>query len=160
MTRKTSSRLSPIPKTAGVHLWLLLWKATKSQEAHARRSVEATGICLSDFGVLETLLHKGPQPVNALGQKILITSGSLTAAVDRLEREELVERKEAATDRRARIVHLTKKGTTFIKKLFEEHARDMDRAFAHLDERERETLATLLCKVGKEGEEGTSRKGN
>lgn len=37
-------------------------------------------------GVLEALLHKGPLPVNALGEKVLLTSGSITTAVDRLER--------------------------------------------------------------------------
>jgi MarR family 2-MHQ and catechol resistance regulon transcriptional repressor len=143
---------------SGVHLWLLLWKAAKAQEVHARRSAEATGLCLSDFGVLEALLHKGPLPVNTLGKKILISSGSVTAAVDRLEREQLVERMDAATDRRARIVHLTPKGTALIRRLFEAHAGDMERAFSHLDGPEREALATLLRKVGRaEGENGSTK---
>jgi MarR family 2-MHQ and catechol resistance regulon transcriptional repressor len=144
--------------TAGVHLWLLLWKAAKAQEVHARRSAEATGLCLSDFGVLEALLHKGPLPVNTLGKKILISSGSVTAAVDRLERTQLVERMDAATDRRARIVHLTPKGATLIRRLFEEHAIDMERAFSHLDRPEREALATLLRKVGRDAGEYGSMK--
>jgi len=144
--------------TSGVHLWLLLWKAAKAQEVHARCSAEATGLCLSDFGVLEALLHKGPLPVNTLGKKVLISSGSVTAAVDRLERAQLVERMAAATDRRARIVHLTPKGTTLIRRLFEEHASDMERAFSHLDGPEREALATLLRKVGRaESESGSTR---
>jgi MarR family transcriptional regulator, 2-MHQ and catechol-resistance regulon repressor len=134
--------------TAGVHLWLLLWKATKAQEAHARRSVEALGLCLSDFGVLEALLHKGPLPVSVLGKKILISSGSVTAAVDRLERAGLVERRNAAADRRSRIAHLTPKGSTLIGKLFAEHARDMEQAFLCLDGPEREALATLLRRLG------------
>jgi MarR family transcriptional regulator, 2-MHQ and catechol-resistance regulon repressor len=48
------------PDDSGVHLWVLLWKASKAVEAHARRSVNGTGLGLSDFGVLEALLHKGP----------------------------------------------------------------------------------------------------
>ena len=135
---------------SGVHLWLLLWKAAKAQEVHARCSAEATGLCLSDFGVLEALLHKGPLPVNTLGKKILISSGSVTAAVDRLEQQGLVERMDAPTDRRARIVHLTAKGTHLIRKLFETHASDMERAFSHLDGPERDVLATLLRKVGRD----------
>ncbi len=128
-------------------MWLLLWKATKAQEAQARRSVEATGLCLSDFGVLEALLHEGPLPVNVLGKKILISSGSTTAAVDRLERQELVERKSSSTDRRSRIAHLTGRGTTLIRRLFAEHARDMERAFSCLDGPERQALASLLRKL-------------
>lgn len=140
------------PDNTGVHLWLLLWKASKSVEAQARHSVKATGLCLSDFGVLEALFHKGPLPVNALGKKILLSSGSMTAAVDRLEESRLVERAPTATDRRARIVHLTEKGSGLIRKLFAEHERDMERVFSVLDKRERNALASLLRKLGREAE--------
>jgi MarR family 2-MHQ and catechol resistance regulon transcriptional repressor len=44
-------------RTSGVHLWLLLSRATRAMEAVARESIEATGLCLSDFGILEALLH-------------------------------------------------------------------------------------------------------
>ncbi len=136
----------------GVNLWLLLWKATKAQEVHARRSIEGMGLCLSDFGALEVLLHKGPLPVNTLGKKILISSGSMTAAIDRLERQGLVERRASPTDRRARVAHLTAKGRDLIEPLFAEHARDMERAFGCLDRAEKELLATLLGKVGSRAE--------
>ncbi len=158
MARAGRSRSRATTKTSGVHLWLLLWKATKAQEAHARRSVEALGLCLSDFGVLEALLHKGPLPVSVLGKRILISSGSVTAAVDRLERGGLVERMDAATDRRSRIAHLTRQGRTLIRKLFAEHARDMEQAFSCLDRPEKDALASLLRKLrtgaGGEGSPG------
>lgn len=137
------------PDSSGVHLWLLLWKASKSVEAHARRSVEAMGLGLSDFGVLEALLHKGPLPVNSLGKKVLLTSGSMTVAIDRLEKCGLVERKSDTADRRTRMVHLTAKGKDLVRKLFSEHKRDMERAFSHLNERERRSLAVLLRKAGR-----------
>lgn len=132
----------------GVHLWLLLWKATKALEAQARRSVQEIGLGLSDFGVLEALLHKGPLPVNVLGEKVLLSSGSMTAAVDRLGQSGLVERAGTSDDRRARIVHLTEKGTKVIRKLFQEHAADMERAFSCLGKAERSMLADLLRKLG------------
>lgn len=143
---------------SSVHLWLLLWKAEKAVEEQARRSVKATGLCLSDFGVLEALLHKGPLPISALGEKVLISSGSMTAAVDRLERGGFVKRAEASADRRSRIVHLTSKGSAFIRKLFAEHERDMERAFSRLNNSERETLAPLLRKLGRGAEPTTERE--
>lgn len=143
----------------GVHLWLLLWKATKAVEAHARRSVRATGLCLSDFGVLEALLHKGPLPVSALGKKVLLSSGSMTAAVDRLEQRGWVERTFAATDRRARIVRLTVEGSKLIRRLFAEHTRDMEEAFLCLDGPEKEALASLLRKLGHGIEGRAGREG-
>ena len=140
------------PDASGVHLWLLLWKASKAVEAHAQRSVNTTGLCLSDFGVLEALLHKGPLPISALGKKVLLSSGSMTAAVDRLERSGFVERGPAATDRRSRIVHLTGEGSKLIRSIFAGHERDMERVFSRLNKEERNALANLLRKLGHEAE--------
>lgn len=140
------------PEASGVHLWLLLWKAGKAVEAHAQRSVNTTGLCLSDFGVLEALLHKGPLPIGALGKKVLLSSGSMTAAVDRLERSGLVKRAAVSTDRRARIAHLTEEGSKLIRPMFAEHERDMERVFSRLDKPERNALASLLRKLGHEAE--------
>lgn len=137
---------------SGVHLWLLLWKATAALETHARCSIQATGLCLSDFGVLEALLHKGPQPVNVLGKKILVSSGSATAAVDRLERALLVRRTPAANDRRARIVRLTPRGSALIRRLFARHARDLDRALAGFSAADAAALANLLRRLGRGAE--------
>src|SRR6202167_3534633 len=86
---------------SGVHLWVLLWKDSKAVEVHARRSVNRTELGLSNFGVLEALLHKGPLPISALGKKVLLSSGSMTAAVDRLERSGYVEWEAMSTDRPA-----------------------------------------------------------
>ena len=88
----------------GAHTWLVLWKATRAVEARAFQSIEATGLCASDFGLLEALLHKGPLPVNEIGRRILLESASITAAVDRLERRRLVVRKADPDDRRVRRV--------------------------------------------------------
>jgi MarR family transcriptional regulator, 2-MHQ and catechol-resistance regulon repressor len=153
---------APTPKEQnqppkGVHLWLLLWKTTKALEVYASRSVESTGLCLSDFGILEALLHKGPLPVSAFAKKILVSSGSVTAAVDRLERASLVKRMGAEADRRSRIVHLTPKGSELIERLFKQHARDMEQAFSFLDGPERETLAGLLRKLGHQAADDNSK---
>ena len=132
----------------GIHLWLVLWRAARAVEEHAVRSVSAAGLCASDFGVLEALLHKGALPVNTIGKKVLLTSGSITTAVDRLERRGLVERRDAPADRRARVVHLTPEGRKLIKRAFTQHAADMEQASAALNESERQTLLRLLKKLG------------
>ncbi|MGH9449668.1 MAG: MarR family winged helix-turn-helix transcriptional regulator [Terriglobia bacterium] len=134
--------------TRGVHLWLVLWKAARALEAHSRQSVEELGMCRSDFGVLEALLHKGPLPVNVLGAKVLLTSGSMTTAVDRLESRGLVERRNDSNDRRARIVHLTHRGRTLIRNAFTDHQRAMEQAVSALAPEERRALMVLLRKLG------------
>jgi MarR family 2-MHQ and catechol resistance regulon transcriptional repressor len=76
----------------------------------------------------------------------------MTAAVDRLERGGLVKRADAVTDRRSRIVHLTAEGTKLGRRIFAEHARDMEQAFSCLAEPEREALVGLLRKLGRGAE--------
>lgn len=134
--------------SSGVHLWLILWKAFRAMEAHADRSIAGLGLCWSDFGVMEALLHKGPLAVKALGEKVLLTSGSMTAAVDRLERRGWVERRDDPRDRRSRIVRLTAEGRKTIEALFAEHERDMEQAVAGLKDSERMTLIDLLRTLG------------
>ena len=76
--------------SSGVHLWVVLWKAYDSLRAHAHRNIAELKLGLSDFAVLEVLLHKGPLPVNSIGVRVRLTSGSITTAVDRLEQRGLV----------------------------------------------------------------------
>ncbi len=136
---------------SGVHVFLVLWKAAHAVEAYAESSISELEMCGSDFAVLEALLHKGPLPINEIGKKVLLTSGSITVAVDRLESKGLVERRASGTDRRARIVHLTKQGREMIARIYADHASDMEQlAAASLSRAERETLISLLKKIGYE----------
>jgi MarR family transcriptional regulator, 2-MHQ and catechol-resistance regulon repressor len=146
---------------SGVHVFLVLWKAARAVEAYAEKSILDLDMCGSDFAVLEALLHKVPLPVNEIGRKVLLTSGSITAAVDRLEKKGLVERRAHGTDRRARIVHLTEEGRKVITRAYADHAADMERlASASLTKAERKTLIRLLKKIGFEaaGASGQSNK--
>ncbi len=141
----------PVPnlsREAATRVWLVLWKAAHAIEQNAIRSVSALGLGRSDFAVLEVLLHKGPHPVSVIGRKVLLTSGSITAAVDRLESRRLVRRTADPRDQRSRIVLLTKTGRNLIKRAFQKHALDMEQTMAVLRSGERTELVRLLKKVG------------
>lgn len=133
----------------GAHTWLVLWRATRAVEARALESIAGTGLGASDFAILETLLHKGPLPVSTIGRKVLLTTGSMTSAVDRLERRGLVARKDDASDRRVRHVHLTAEGRKLIRPAFAQHAADLEEIVGVLTRDERATLVRLLRKLGK-----------
>ena len=133
---------------SGTHLWLVLMKAHRTLQRLATRSIEASDICLSDFAVMEMLLHKGPQPVNEIGRRIELTSGAITTAVDRLESRGLVTREAHSSDRRARIVRLTAAGKEQAAKIFAGHKAAMDLAASGLSKTERATLIELLKKLG------------
>lgn len=144
-------RVVSIPKSGrepATRVWIVLWKASHAIGQNAERSISALGLGLSDFAVLEVLLHKGPQPVNTIGKKVLLASGSITAAVDRLELKQLVRRTVDARDLRARLVQLTHTGRQLINRAFQQHGIDMEETMAVLKSAERVELVRLLKKVG------------
>src|SRR5438094_2337548 len=110
---------------SGTHLWLVMMKAHRTLQRVAMRSIESDDVGLSDFAVMEMLLHKGPQPVNEIGRRIELTSGAITTAVDRLESRGLVAREPHPNDRRARIVRLTTRGKDQAVKAFGVHKTAM-----------------------------------
>lgn len=134
--------------TSGTHVWLVMMKAHRSLQRLAIESIESAEVGLSDFGVLELLLHRGPQPINEIGRRINLTSGAITTAIDRLEDRGLVRRDAHETDRRARVVCLTPQGKAQATKLFAAHKAVMDAAANALSRSERATLIELLKKLG------------
>src|SRR5258708_40275105 len=102
-------------KISAPRLWLVMARAYGSMVNYIEGSIAAQGLGLSDFMVLEVLLHKGPLTISAIGQKVLLASASMTSAIDRLEKRGLVRRKTCDTDRRIRVVELTDSGSAFIE---------------------------------------------
>ena len=137
----------PNPETD--HVWLVMMKAMRALTRYAAADIEETGLGLSDFGVLEILLNKGPMPVNAIGPIIDLTSSSTSIAVDRLFAKGLVTRAESPQDRRVRIVALTPRGREIIGAAFQKHSAQMKRVFSDLSPDELRALEEALKKVGK-----------
>jgi MarR family 2-MHQ and catechol resistance regulon transcriptional repressor len=114
----------------------------------AEQSIASGGLCLTDFAALETLLHKGPLSISEIQDKVLLASGSMTAAIDRLEERGLVVRKSTSKDRRARIVELTRDGKQVAARFFEKHARDLEALMSVLSAKEKEQMYESLKKLG------------
>ena len=132
----------------GAHTWLVLSKAARSVCGRAQESIADTGLGTTDFAILEALLHKGPMPVNTIGKKLLLTSGSITTAVDRLVAKGFVARNDHPDDRRVRVVQLTKAGRELIVPAYARHEKDLEQIASALTATERTTLVNLLRKLG------------
>ena len=132
----------------GPHIRLVLWKAAKAVEKVDRASIAQTGLGLSDFTIMEALMHKGPLPINRIGEKVLLTSGSMTAALDRIENKGLITRIQDPSDGRCFYVHLTKKGRQAIKKAYAKHEKNLEKIASVLSDGERKELVRLLKKIG------------
>lgn len=126
----------------------MLAKCHRTLLTAAENSISDLGLCMTDFAILEALLHKGSLTIGEIQRKVLLASGSMTAAVDRLEKRRLVVRKATAEDRRARVIELTGSGKRLAEKAFGEHAADLDRLFSVLDEQEIQDLYASLKKLG------------
>jgi MarR family transcriptional regulator, 2-MHQ and catechol-resistance regulon repressor len=133
-----------------------MMKAHRTLARHAQLSIGNLDMCFSDFTILELLLHRGAQPVNEIGRRIDLTSGSITTAVDRLEARGLVTRSSDASDRRTRLVSLTPQGEARISQAFSEHKDAMDRAASGLSKAEQNTLLALMKKLGLSAEQQLS----
>ena len=134
------------------HVWLVMMKAMRALTRYASAGIEGTGLGLSDFGVLEALLHKGPLPVNTIGPIVDLTPGSISIGVDRPFVKGLVSRVESTEDRRVRIIALTPRGKDLIVPAFRKHSAQMKKVFAELSPEELRVLEEALKKAGKRAE--------
>ena len=129
-------------------LWLVLSRCHRALSQIAERSIEEAGLCLTDFAALEALLHKGPLTITEIQGKVLLASGSMTAAVDRLETKGLIIRSPAPSDRRATVLELTPDGRRLVEKVFRRHAAALEAGMAVLKSSEKQQLHALLKKLG------------
>jgi MarR family 2-MHQ and catechol resistance regulon transcriptional repressor len=140
--------MNKIVRISAPRLWLVIFKSHRALSLLAAQSIANTGLCLTDFAALEALLHKGPLTITEIQDKVRLASGSMTAAVDRLEKLGLVLRKSSPSDRRARVVELTAKGKKLAASSFERHAKDLEALMAGLSEKEKQQIYGPLKKLG------------
>ena len=108
------------------------------------RNIRRFGVTVSEFGVLEALLHKGDLPVQQLGHIILVTSGSMTYIVNKLEKRGYVEKYQCPRDGRIWYIKLTVCGQHFISRIFQEHEKFLNQLLAGIPENEQRELIRKL----------------
>jgi MarR family 2-MHQ and catechol resistance regulon transcriptional repressor len=135
-------------RIAATRLWIVMARSYRALSLLVEQSIANAGLCLTDFAALEALLHKGPLSISEIQEKVLLASGSMTAAVDRLEKLGLVVRKSSPRDRRARIVELTREGKRVAASRFEKHSRELEVLMSVLSDKEKGQLYGSLKKVG------------
>ena len=136
------------PTRRALKLFVVLARAGASVGEHARQDILRHNLSVSEFGVLELLWHKGPQPLGEIAERILLTTGSVTYVIDQLAKQGLAERRACPTDRRIIFADLTSEGRRTIEAIFPEHARRIVEAVAGLSPEEQEQATALLKKLG------------
>lgn len=132
----------------------VLLRSSQHVQESIKRSIAKFNLNTSEFGVLELLYHKGEQPIQNIGKKILLASSSLTYVIDKLETKELVTRKPCGTDRRVIFTSITPKGRKLMDEIFPMNEKDIVAVFSVLEPEELETYIHLVKKVGLHAETG------
>jgi MarR family 2-MHQ and catechol resistance regulon transcriptional repressor len=129
-------------------LFIVLSRAYKAINEHVNKAIQATGLNPTEFAVLELLYHKGDQPMQQIGGKILLASGSITYVVDKLEQKGFLRRIACPKDRRVTYAQITEEGKNFIKEIFPAHADQIHELMSSLTGSEKDEAIMLLKKLG------------
>lgn len=127
----------------------VLLRASQSIQEIVKREMAAYGLNPTEFSVLELLYHKGDQPIQIVGKKVLLTSGSMTYIIDRLESKGYLTRKACPSDRRVTYASLTSEGDALMSRIFPVHEQRMNEL---LDGLELDETITQLKAIGKRAE--------
>jgi len=125
-----------------------LMRASESVTSRVGRKMSDAGLTISQFGVLEALLHKGDMCQRDVAAKILKSTGNITMVIDNLEKQGLVKRERSLEDRRYCTVLLTEKGRTVIEAAFAEVEAAIVKEMDALTDDEQELLGKLCKKLG------------
>lgn len=129
-------------------LFIVLSRAQKAINESTNRFFQQQGLNPTEFAVLELLYHKGRQPLQQIGNKILLASGSITYVVDKLEKRGYLNRISCPTDRRVTYAEISSAGTDFMAEIFPRHEQQLHEIMSVLSTEEKEQAIELVKKLG------------
>ncbi|MGM0903559.1 MAG: MarR family winged helix-turn-helix transcriptional regulator [Bacillota bacterium] len=127
--------------------FLTLMQTSKRVHDRIKEEMTKNKLSITEFSVLEVLYHKGKQTIQQIGKSILISSGSMTYVIDKLEERGLVSRNACPDDRRAIHVLLTDQGNTVMNEIMPTYHELVSDMFGSLSDDDAETFVQLLRKV-------------
>jgi MarR family 2-MHQ and catechol resistance regulon transcriptional repressor len=139
---------------ASLKLFVVVSKAYKTFMEHTIKDIKQYDLSPSEFAVLEVLYTKGKIPLQQIGEKILITSGSITYNIDKLEKKGLLTRVPCKEDRRVIYAEITQAGNDLFDHIFPEHAAMIHSLMKGLSHEEQLQAIELIKKLGKGAENG------
>ncbi|GHI00102.1 MarR family winged helix-turn-helix transcriptional regulator [Neobacillus kokaensis] len=130
--------------------FLVLMQTSKGIHDRIKEEMAKNKLGITEFSVLEVLYQKGKQTIQQIGNCILISSGSMTYCLDKLEKRGLLSRNACPDDRRAIHVILTDKGNKLMDEIMPKYVELVDHLFDSLNSDEAKILVHLLKKVRNE----------
>ncbi|WP_106495823.1 MarR family winged helix-turn-helix transcriptional regulator [Lentibacillus sp. Marseille-P4043] len=129
-------------------LFVVLTRTLESIKKRVEEDIKCLGLNPTEFAVLELIYSKGDQPIQKIGQKVLIASSSITYVVDKLEKKNLLKRRPCPKDRRITYATITAAGTELMNDVFPKHKLAIQEIVAGLDADEKKIMIQQLKKLG------------
>jgi len=130
-----------------LRLYIVLTRTYKTLLDMDMRKISSYGLNATEFGVLEFLYNKGTHPLQQIGDRILITSGTITYVIDKLENKGLVVRRPSNADRRIVYAEITEAGQNKMSEILPNHYKAFVEALKVLSPTEKEQTIELLKKI-------------
>ena len=128
----------------------IMFRALHQFEGLIKDDVQQYGLNSTEFGVLEVLYHKGSMSIQAIKEKVLIASSSMSYVVDKLIEKGLIVRKQDEADKRFAQLMLNEQGVELMKRIYPLHVQNLRKRLNRLSAEEETTLRALLKKIGKD----------
>jgi MarR family transcriptional regulator, 2-MHQ and catechol-resistance regulon repressor len=109
-----------------------LVSAYQAFERYSAPDLRSMGLTMTQFDVIATLGNQPPMTCKELGEKTLVTKGTLTGVLERLETKGILERKLNPEDARSQMIGLTIEGQRLFEKVFPAHLMHLNQAFQKL----------------------------
>jgi MarR family transcriptional regulator, 2-MHQ and catechol-resistance regulon repressor len=129
--------------------FLVLMQTSKAVQDRMKLEMTKNNLSITEFSVLEVLYQKGKQTIQHIGNSILVSSGSMTYVIDRLEQKGFLNRSDCPDDRRVIHVTLTADGNKLVENIMPKHQEWVDNIFSSLNNDESDLIVKLLKKVSK-----------
>lgn len=149
VTENKNSSVSDRDEAASLKLFVVLSKAYKSLMDQAVKDMKSYGLSSAEFMVLEVLYHRNRIPLQQIGEKILVTSGSITYNIDKLENKGLLKRVPCSDDRRVTYAEITEAGRKLFDEIFPLHVSSIHGLMGGLNTAEKVQAIDLVKKLGK-----------
>jgi DNA-binding MarR family transcriptional regulator len=124
-----------------------LVRAYQAFSAYDEAHIRQFDLTPAQFDVIATLGNTHGLCMGEIGEKTLITKGTLTGVIDRLIQKQLVVRETPADNRRSVMVQLTPQGEEVFEQVFPEHIAHLKERFEKLEPSELELLKVLLIRL-------------
>lgn len=129
--------------------WVEMMKAFNRIRSLELSLIEANGLTIGQFALLELLYHRGEQSIGAATKLSMSTPGNMTVVVKNLVKRGLITTHKNPSDKRSSTLSITEEGKSIMSSLFPEHSQRIKSFLSGLSSEEQKETKTLLRKLNK-----------